>query len=179
MLTDYWDISHICIAVPDLDAAMTMYRKAFGVRSWGPLIDFTDDHMEVVSPLLGSAASMRGLREVGAKDGSDIVTGGPPFAALELAEAAPFSPAASIWGCPGGRHYVHHLCFWVDDIEAESAHLVEHGFALELTRTPGPAVRGFGYHLSPTGMRVELMGRDAKAPHATWLKTGVMTREWA
>jgi catechol 2,3-dioxygenase-like lactoylglutathione lyase family enzyme len=178
VLTDHWDISHICVAVPDLDAAMALYERAFGVGSWGPVMDLREDDMDVVSPLLGAAASMRGLREVWARDGSDIVAGGPPFAALELAEAAAFSPAYSIWGCPGGRQYVHHICFWVDDIEAESAHLIEHGFALELTMAPGTRVRGFGYHLSPSGMRVELMGCDAKAAHATWLETGVMAMDW-
>lgn len=179
MLTDHWDISHICVAVPDLDAAKRMYEGAFGVTGWGPLIDFVDDmEMDVASPLLGAGVSMKGLREIWALDGAEAVTGGPPFAPLELACAERFSPAHAIWGCPDGRQYVHHICYWVDDLEAESAHLIEHGFALELTTGSGERARGFAYHRSPSGMRVEIMRRADKEPHARWLETGVIDLEW-
>ena len=179
MLTDHWDISHICVAVPDLEQGMKMYEKAFGVGGWGPLIDFTDGlEMDVASPLLGEGVSMRGLQEIWARDGSEIVTDGPPFAPLELACAAPFSPAYSIWGCPDGRQRIHHICFWVDDIEAESAHLIENGFALELTTAPGDRAKGFAYHLAPSGMRVEIMGVADKAAHGRWLENGEIEMDW-
>jgi catechol 2,3-dioxygenase-like lactoylglutathione lyase family enzyme len=178
MLTDNWDISHICVAVDDLEAAMTMYSQSFGVDKWGPLLEFTEDNMDVASPLLGDRVSMVGLREVWARSGSTVVTEGPPFAPLELAHAERFSPAFSIWGCPDGRHYLHHICYWVDDLEAESAHLVEQSFARELTMAPGDPARGFAYHLSPTGMRVELMRREDKPAIARWLETGELDLDW-
>lgn len=178
MLTDRWDISHICIAVPDLEAGMREYEQSFGVRRWGPLLDFSDDNMDVGSQLHGDRVSMAGLREIWARDGADLGGDGPPYAPLELACAEPFSPSYAIWGCPNGRQYVHHICYWVDDIEAESAHLIEHGFALEVTMAPGDKVRGFGYHLSPTGMRVELMRRQDKAAIGRWLATGELELDW-
>jgi catechol 2,3-dioxygenase-like lactoylglutathione lyase family enzyme len=178
VLTDHWDISHICVAVPDLEAAQSMYEKAFGVTGWGPMLEFSDDNMEVSSQILGPNVSMVGLREVWALNGSDAVAGGPPFAPLELAHAELFSPAYSMYGCPDGRQYVHHICYWVDDIEAESTHLMEHDFGLEMTMAPGDVARGFGYHLSPTGMRVELMRREDKGAIAKWLQTGELELDW-
>jgi catechol 2,3-dioxygenase-like lactoylglutathione lyase family enzyme len=181
MLTDDWDISHICIAVDDLEAAMTMYSQAFGASKWGPLMEFSDD-MDVASPLLGEQVSMVGLREIWSLCGSSVVTEqppvAPPFAPLELAQAERFSPAFSIWGCRDGRHYVHHIAYWVDDLEAESEHLLENGFARELTIAPGDRARGFAYHLSPTGMRVEIQSRSDKAAHARWLTTGEIKLDW-
>jgi catechol 2,3-dioxygenase-like lactoylglutathione lyase family enzyme len=179
MLTDHWDISHICIAVPDLEAAMTEYSAAFGVR-WSPLLDYSGAvTLDVASPLHGHGATMLGLREVLSRDGAAAIAGGPPFAGLELAHAEPFSPAWTIWGCPDKRQYVHHICYWVDDIEAESAHLVEHGLARELTVAPGDRARGFAYHVSPGGFRIELMRREDKAAIAGWFATGELELEWA
>jgi catechol 2,3-dioxygenase-like lactoylglutathione lyase family enzyme len=180
MLTDHWDISHICVAVPDLEQGMKDYEAAFGVKSWGPLLDFTDGvDMEIGSQLHGKQVSMLGLKEIWSRNGSDIVSVGPPFAPLELACAEQFSPSYSIWGCPDGREYIHHICYWVDDIAAEGAHLIENGWSIEVTTAPGDRAKGFAYLLSPAGMRVELMQRGDKAAIGKWLETGELELDWA
>lgn len=179
MLTDHWDIAHICIAVDDLESAKTTYERAYGVTQWGPLLEFDDENTDVFSPLHGQKVSGVGFREIWARHGSDIVSEGPPFAPIELAHAPKFSPSFTIWGCEPGKHYVHHICYYVDDLEAESAHLAEHGYALELTLAPGDRARGFAYHLSPNGMRIELMRRQDKEAVATWLETGESVLNWS
>jgi len=172
MLTDHWDIAHICIAVDDLESAMATYESAYGITDWGPVMEFSDENIDVFSPLYDQKVSGAGYREVWAKQGSDILTEGPPLAPIELGHAQRFSPAFTIWGCETGKHYVHHICYWVDDLEAESAHLSEHGNPLELTLAPGDVPRGFAYHLSPNGMRIALMPRQDKPAVATWLEEG-------
>lgn len=180
MLTDHWDIAHYCVAVPDLEAGMKFYEQAFGIESWGPLLDFTDSiEMPVGSQIHGDRVSMVGMREIWSRHGSDVVDGSPPLAPLELAHAKPFTPSFAIWGCRGGREYVHHVAYWVDDLEAESAHLLESGFELEVTVAPGDRAKGFAYHLAPTGMRIELMGRADKAAIGNWLAGEELELDWA
>lgn len=182
MLTDNWDIAHICVAVPDLDEAMAHYEQVFGVRDWGPLMSFSDGPNgthDAVSPLYGPAASMVGGHQVWSLSGSAAVSAEAPFAPIELAKADRYSPAFSIYGCPDGRWYVHHICYWVDDLEGESAHLIEHGYQLELTIAPGDKIRGFGYHLSPNGTRIELMDSADKSAIGKWLRGGELELDWA
>ena len=111
MVTDDWDITHICIAVPDLEAAMERYARAFGI-DWGPIALFSSDHFAVTSTILDDGFGVDGLRAVWAKNGSAAVAGAPPFAPFELMHAAPGSPAFAIWGCRDGREYLHHVCYW-------------------------------------------------------------------
>src|SRR4051794_7849576 len=91
VLTDHWDISHICIAVDDLEAAKAIYGKAYGVTEWGPLLEYTEEtgSMDLASQVWSADVGTVGLRQIWAKNGSDIVAGGPPFACIELAEAEP------------------------------------------------------------------------------------------
>ena len=178
MLTDAWDIAHTCITVPDLEAAMDAYSRAFGI-AWGPIAAFSSEHIHVESSLLGDKPAVDGLRAVWARNGSKIVEGYPPFAPIELMHAEKFSPAFTIWGSPDGRHRVHHVCYWVDDLQAESRHLVENGFAVELTVAGGRPTQGFAYHYSPDlGMRLELMRSQDKPAMAKWLETGELELDW-
>ena len=179
MLTDNWDIAHICVAVPNLQAAMKHYETVYGVKVWGPIIEFSDDTHDAVSPLYGRGASMVGGRQVWSLDGAVAVTGVVPYAPIELTQADRYTPAFSIYGCPDNRWFVHHLAFWVDDIQAESAHLIEHGYALELTIAPGDKIRGFGYHLGANGDRIELMSSADKDAIGGYLRTGVLELDWA
>jgi catechol 2,3-dioxygenase-like lactoylglutathione lyase family enzyme len=183
MLIDRWDIAHICFAVDDLEAAMERYTDAFGLE-WGPILNYSSEglvvsptqtlRMATVAPSHGGPMSMEGLREVWSVNGATVNSAGLPLPALELAHARNFSPAYTIWGCPGGNEYVHHIAYWVDDIEAESRHLVDRGFTVEFTSPPGDQLRGFGYLVSPGGMRVELEDIRRKEPIAKWFSTGVL-----
>ncbi len=183
MLIDRWEVAHICIAVDDLDAAMTRYTQTFGLE-WGPVMTFSSEGlvlsptntmpMAAVAPRVGGHASLDGLREVWSVNGATVNAVGLPVPAIELAHARGFSPAYTIWGCPPGQEYVHHLAYWVDDVEAESRHLVERGFSVELTAPPGDVLRGFGYLRSPGGLRIELEDIRRKEPIARWFTTGVL-----
>ncbi len=182
MLSDRWDVSHVCIAVDNLDRAMVRYSEALGVK-WATPHSWSHDglrlpsgdimKMESVTPLYGDGVSTDGLSGAYGINGM-IGADGWPVAVIELAHAKNFSPAFTIWGCPAGREYMHHIGYWVDDIEAESRHLIDHGFAVEFTTPPGDVARGFGYHLSPGGVRIELLDRANKT--ATWrfYTTGVL-----
>src|SRR5579864_1957629 len=122
MLTDRWDLAHICIAVDDLDAGMARYTEAFGLE-WGPILNFSSEGlvlspthtmpMATIAPGLGGPMSMEGLREVWSVNGATVNDVGLPVAPLELAHARNFSPAHTIWGCTDGREYVHHIAYWV------------------------------------------------------------------
>lgn len=170
MLIDRWDVSHICIAVDDVESAMARYTSAMGVEwstphTWerdGVMLGGKRVEMATVSPVHGAGVSMEGLSGVWGVSGGKGPDG-LPVAVLELASAREASPAAKIWGCGAGQEYVHHIGYWVDDTEAESRQLMENGFALELTTPPGDVARGFGYLLSPGGLRIELMEYARKA----------------
>jgi catechol 2,3-dioxygenase-like lactoylglutathione lyase family enzyme len=181
MLIDRWDVAHVCMAVDDLDAAMARYTAAFGIE-WGPVLVFSGEglvlsasrtiEMRVVAPPYGDGVSMQGLREVCSINGGTTGPEGLPFTALELAHAEDSSPAYTIWGCPAGREYVHHIAYWVDSVEDESRHLLEQGFELEFTTYPGDVARGFGYLRSPGGLRIELSDRATKAAVGRFYTTG-------
>jgi catechol 2,3-dioxygenase-like lactoylglutathione lyase family enzyme len=183
MLSDRWDVAHICIAVDDLDAGMSRYTEAFGLE-WGPVLTFSSKGlvlsetqtmpMPSVAPTLGEGVSMDGLREVWSVSGAIRGPEGLPIPSLELAHARNFTPAFTIWGCPTGQEYVHHIAYWVDDLEAESRYLIERGFTVEFTAPPGDRLRGFGYLRSPGGLRIELEDSARKEPIAKFIATGVL-----
>ena len=139
MLTDRWALAHINIAVPNLEEAIERYSAAWGL-TWTPIVDLSG--FDVVSPLLGVPVSTDGLREAWSLQDPRI----------ELSAA----PSGPIWGTPDAREYVHHVGYWVDDLEAESAALVANGWGCELTMAPGDPPTGMAYHLSPAGMRIEI-----------------------
>ena len=168
MLVDRWDISHVCIAVDDLDAAMSEYSQALGM-AWATVMDFTGTGFIGASDVHEAGVSHEGLRAVLSRNGG-IVTAGVPFAALELAEATPGSPAFSMWGCTDGEHHVHHLAYWVDDFDAESKHLADCGFVREMHIDLGDGVQ-VAYHLR-SGFRIELQSSAFKPAAARFLATG-------
>jgi catechol 2,3-dioxygenase-like lactoylglutathione lyase family enzyme len=161
-----WDISHITVAVPDIEAAMAGYATAFGVE-WGKLEDFSG--MEIAAPLYpDEEISMEGLRLVWSRTNP----------ALELAQATSGSPAERLWGVEKGEHRLHHVCYWVDDLGAASEYLADRGFALEITLPPGDVATGFAYHRNAEGMRVELMRSEDKPAVDRWLATGESELQW-
>jgi hypothetical protein len=160
-IADNWDISHIGIAVSDLDDAMDTFATALGVE-WSPVLSL---NTPIATPLYPDEdIAMEGLREVWS-------TKGP---SLELCHAMPGSPAERIWGVAAGNHKMHHICYWVEDLRAASQYLVEHGFALEMTVAPGDVVDGFTYNLHPAGTRLQLMPTQDKPTVLKFLETGVL-----
>jgi catechol 2,3-dioxygenase-like lactoylglutathione lyase family enzyme len=181
VLIDHWDMAHICFAVDDLDSAMARYTESFGLE-WGPILEYSSEGLVLsptntmpipsIAPGLGTTASLDGLREVWSVNGGTKGPEGLPIPSIELAHARAFSPSFTIWGCTPGQEYVHHIAYWVDDIEAESRHLIDRGFTVELTQPPGDVLRGYGYLRSPGGLRIELEKRARKGPIAQWFATG-------
>ncbi len=89
--------------VPDLEAAMDELGAALGVELVGPL------EREIGDAVLRIAFARTP----------------PPY--LELIEG----PPGSIWDATGGAH-IHHLGYWSEDMDADSARLEAAGMELEL-----------------------------------------------
>ena len=76
---------------------------------------------------------------------------------LEIVRQVPgtfWEPAAD-----GG---IHHIGYWSDDVAADSAALVSHGWVNEATRTGPDGSPFFTFHRSPIGLRIELVSRIAQ-----------------
>lgn len=73
---------------------------------------------------------------------------------LEMIETIP----GTLWA-PAAGSGVHHLGYWSDDLEADSALLGERGYAMEASgwRPDGSAV--WAYHRHRDGPRIELVER--------------------
>jgi catechol 2,3-dioxygenase-like lactoylglutathione lyase family enzyme len=167
MISENWDVSHICIAVTDLEAAREQYARAFGM-DWSPIMDFPAEFI-AGSDVLENGVSHEGLRVQFSRNGGPA-KGGVPSTTIELACAEKGSPADAMWGCPAGVNYFHHVAFWVDDIEAESKHMIESGFPREMNVVIGGAST-CAYH-TKDGTRIELWSEAMRAPTAQFLATG-------
>jgi catechol 2,3-dioxygenase-like lactoylglutathione lyase family enzyme len=167
-------VSHIGIVVEDLERAMDMYSKVLGVE-WGPVVEFTSRCL-APSDLETDGLDLEGLREVASSSGTNLENGAPPPAAIQLIHAREHSPAVRIWGCPDGRHYVHHISYWVDDISAETARLTGLGFVRELY-LPNEASMQIACLVSDAGIRIELQSSEMKEAAARFLATGEMGDE--
>src|SRR4051794_17256732 len=109
---------------------MDEYGRAFGLE-WCAITEPGSGALE--SPLLGDGLTPEGLRYVWS-------TNSGPVAPLELMHARRFSTAFTLWGCADGRSYYHHVCYWVDDLVAETNHMLANGFDLEVTVPGGDPV---------------------------------------
>jgi catechol 2,3-dioxygenase-like lactoylglutathione lyase family enzyme len=167
MISENWDVSHICIAVTDLEAAREDYGRAFGM-DWGPIMDFPPEFI-AGSDVLKNGVPHEGLRVQFSRNGGPV-KGGVPSTTIELACAAKGSPAYAMWGCSDGVNYFHHVAFWVDDIEAESTHMIQSGFPREMNVVIG-GVSTCAYH-TKNGTRIELWSEAMRAPTARFLATG-------
>jgi methylmalonyl-CoA/ethylmalonyl-CoA epimerase len=110
-------ISHIGVAVNDLDAALALYRDAMGL------------HVE--------------YRRVVPEQGVEIV--GLPVGESEIELLKPLSDEGGVAAFLQKRgEGIHHICFEVDDIEAALAGLQAKGYAL-IDRTPRVGAGGRKY----------------------------------
>ena len=116
--------------VPDLEAAMDELGTSLGVEVIGPLERDLDEGVLRIAFALTP----------------------PPY--VELLEG----PPGSVWDAVDGAK-MHHLGYWSEDIDADSARLERAGMALELdlgfARYHGPALA--------TGARLELIDIGYKA----------------
>src|SRR5262249_27980892 len=98
VLTNRWDISHICVAVDDLEAAMSEYSAALGLE-WSPIIEITP---EFAAGMAEGGSTVEGLREVMSRNGA--TPDAWPTGAIQLASADPSVPAYASFACPDGKH---------------------------------------------------------------------------
>ncbi|MCU1458453.1 MAG: hypothetical protein JWL73_2545 [Actinomycetia bacterium] len=129
---------HVGIVVPDLEAAQARLSALLGV-TWGPVMD-----IEAVE-----------FRDA---DGNDLSlpnklcysTTAPH---IELVEEVP----GSVWEC-NEHSNLHHIGYWTDSLESDSARLTESVCPLQICgRTGVHAPEMFSYHRDPLGVRIELV----------------------
>ncbi|MBA2947806.1 VOC family protein [Streptomyces himalayensis] len=76
---------------------------------------------------------------------------------LEIIRSIP----GTLWE-PATGTGIHHIGYWSDDVAADSAELVRHGYVTEATRTGPDGTPFFTFHRSANGFRVELVSRAAQ-----------------
>lgn len=151
MSIDIAGISHTALAVPDLDAAMSMYGNALGLTWARP-------QQRAVRIRVAAGDLTTEIRFTYSRQG-------PPH--LELIEGA----ADTIWAPVSG---LHHVGLWSHQLEIDAAQLEHRGMALEvagLSRSGGQP-SGFTYHRSAHGLRVELVDAAARPAFERWFAGG-------
>jgi hypothetical protein len=132
--------AHVGHIVADLDAAMDSYGVAFDV-TWATPVSY--------------GRSPRASRFTCSRQGPVLV---------ELIEEVP----GTIWSVEHGSP-IHHLAYWVDDLEGVAGSFEALGFSVEAA---GPT---FVYLRSPLGLRIELMDSVVRPSWDAWLQGGVLT----
>jgi catechol 2,3-dioxygenase-like lactoylglutathione lyase family enzyme len=167
-----WEISHIGIAVDDLEAAMRLYGEALQVE-WGPVVEFGAGCV-LPSDVHAGGLDAEGLREV-----ASVTRGSAtPSGAVQLVHAREGSPAFPVWGCSSGRQHVHHVAYWVEDIGLEVRRLRDLGFGRELY-LPDEESMQIACLVGDTGLRVELQSVELKEAAARFLATGELSGKLA
>lgn len=76
---------------------------------------------------------------------------------LEVIRTAP----GSLWEPSDSG--IHHLGYWSDDVAADAAVLVAHGWATEAVGNRPDGTPYWSFHRHPTGPRIELVSRSVQA----------------
>jgi catechol 2,3-dioxygenase-like lactoylglutathione lyase family enzyme len=124
---DMADLHHTGLVVDDIDEARRSLGAALGV-------EFTEP--------VRSSAPVRTPDGVRERESLVCFSRGAGHR-IELIQQV----FGGVWAPAGGEPRLHHLAFWVDDLEAESARLESLGMPLVVTAAAGDApVNGFAYH---------------------------------
>ncbi|MFQ5380348.1 MAG: VOC family protein [Dehalococcoidia bacterium] len=144
---------HIGFVVPSLEEAMDELGAAFSY-SWSSIREANFDLITPAGPSTGKA------RIVFARPG-------PPW--LEVIQA----PADSLWSAAGGAA-LHHLGYWVDDLDGEARHLASLGLEFEIgRRDENGQLAGFAYYRSPNSGRIEIVDERARDGLERWINEGL------
>lgn len=149
-----WEVSHICLAVDDIDAWVERYTAMLGTQWSSPVV--IDQEW----------INGEGAREL--IQGRGVwASGQSPW--LELFQGAPGSP----WETAPGQARLDHIGYWADDMDASAAQLQAAGHVLEYSmHPPENGLVGFAYYRHPNGIRVEIHeGRD-RAAFKRWVDEG-------
>lgn len=144
-------VAHVGIVVDDLEAAMA---EVPAVGGWSSILE-----PETTVRLADGSIERRMVRYVTA-------AGAP--AHVKLIESAP----GSIWAPTGGVQQLHHLTYWVEDLETATALLHKAGYRTEGDGLEDDGSVRFRYLLSPLGLRVELGLLANKPAFDAWAAGG-------
>ena len=145
---DWSRIYHVGIVVPDLGKAMDELGVELGI-SWPEPQNRREKRFRTEHGTIESD-----LRFVYSIEG-------PPH--LELIEAQAGTP----WEATDSG-IIHHVGFWVDDLAEASEELVNAGAPIEITYDT-PELQSFAYHLTSSGLRVELVDVARRPGIEAWL----------
>jgi hypothetical protein len=137
------DLYHVGIVVPGLEDGQAHFAGLFGVR-WAPVIE-----APVAMRTADGTVVTVDLRLAYSADAPH----------LELIEAVP----GSIWVL-NPHSNIHHIGFWTDDLEGDSARLHGGGCPLEVMGDGGggePLL--WSYHRDRFGVRIELVDAAMRA----------------
>jgi catechol 2,3-dioxygenase-like lactoylglutathione lyase family enzyme len=133
------NLNHVGMVVPDVDAAMEAFSTRLGVTWVGVHI-----------PLLKLRSPQQGVHELSLRIATSAQM---PF--LELIQAVPDSP----WALSGDRILLHHIAYFVDELDADSAAIAGPcPIEIEGVGAGGDIPRIFTYH-DLDGLRFELLER--------------------
>jgi hypothetical protein len=146
---------HVGFVVADLDATMTEFEDLLGVR-WA-----SQQHRDM------PVRTRDGQIQASFRFTYSTHVSGP--ALIELIEGPKDTPW---WPGDGVGAAFHHVGFWADDLVGDSRRLDEQGAPLEATIGAGPDARGFAYHLTQHGPRIELVDALRRPQFQNWLAGG-------
>lgn len=142
------DLYHIGIVVPDLEASMAMMSELAGYR-------WTQIQSAELPVRLADGERMVLLRYAYSLDAPHV----------ELVQEVPGTPWAS-----AEPNAAHHLGYFCDDVPMTSKRLEESGFAFEACAMIGGTPSIFAYHLSASGVRIEIVERSVIPDFAAYLR---------
>jgi catechol 2,3-dioxygenase-like lactoylglutathione lyase family enzyme len=145
------DLYHTGIVVADLDQALDDLAARGGYRFAEPM---TAD-LSIRTPAGQSTVAFRATYSCGP---------GPLVEVIQQVPGTHWTPVAGSG--------LHHLGYWVDDIEAESAALVASGVPLEAAGLAPDGRVMYSYHYGGEGIRYEIVDRMAKPFIDAWIADG-------
>jgi catechol 2,3-dioxygenase-like lactoylglutathione lyase family enzyme len=149
---DFDELWHVGVVVDDLESAMEQLARSFG-HEWSDVLD-----REVPIHLVGGEESSR-VRWTASR-------GGPPQWEVIEAESGLWAAASN----PGSG--LHHLAYWSDDLDGDSAELQAQGYRLEAWGDDEHGVTRFIYLLGPGGLRIEIGAAETKPAWKEWTSGG-------
>lgn len=149
------EIFHIAHAVTDLEEALAIYSGLTGARGRTSPID-VDCHVRM--PMVADEpVRIRGTV-------AWLVDGPVP---VEFWQGGPGSP----WTVDHGQVALHHVGYWVSDLDGAAAALAAQGFELEVTPDHnGDGILGFAYLRRGDGWRVEIQCSTDRDAMAAWMR---------
>ena len=153
-MIDPSQLYHIGVVVQDLDRAMDELSTALGY-TWTTVRTMDTSVLVPSGPPKPICLRLAFTKQ------------GPPW--MEFIEG----PADSVWSAAGGNT-LHHVAFYVDDLEGERERMESLGMTFEVGGLgPDGRLSGFAYHLNPHGGRVELVDARLRDGMERWMSGGI------